>query len=238
MLKIKNFKKIKEYPSYFIKSDGSMIIKYCNQNKYIQKENEIYFLNYKNQFKKLDKNKYLIINNKVYRKIKISDNKIGYLFVKLHNDTGPKNMYIHRIMYQTFSGTIPNGMQINHINHKKYDNNINNLELVTPSENQKKAQLFYNKNILKKCKKCGNKIKNKSKTDICGKCKPNNKNRSYYRKVKNRPSKELLENLIQNNSFVKIGKMYNVSDNAVRKWCKSYGLPFRQKDILNHYNKN
>lgn len=26
-------------------------------------------------------------------------------------------------------------------------------------------------------------------------------------------------------------KMYKVSDNAVRKWCKSYNLPSRRKDI-------
>lgn len=25
--------------------------------------------------------------------------------------------------------------------------------------------------------------------------------------------------------------MYNVTDNTVRKWCKSYGLPFRTGDI-------
>jgi hypothetical protein len=26
-------------------------------------------------------------------------------------------------------------------------------------------------------------------------------------------------------SFVQVGKKYNVSDNAVRKWCKYYQLP-------------
>jgi hypothetical protein len=25
--------------------------------------------------------------------------------------------------------------------------------------------------------------------------------------------------------------MYNVSDNAIRKWCKDYNLPYRKKDI-------
>ena len=25
--------------------------------------------------------------------------------------------------------------------------------------------------------------------------------------------------------------LYSVSDNAVRKWCKSYGLPYKSKDI-------
>ena len=44
-------------------------------------------------------------------------------------------------------------------------------------------------------------------------------------------SKEELEQLIYNTPFTKIGEIYNVSDNAVRKWCKKYGLPYRKKDI-------
>lgn len=40
-----------------------------------------------------------------------------------------------------------------------------------------------------------------------------------------------LKNKIRNESFVEIGKQYGVSDNAIRKWCKSYGLPYRSKDI-------
>ena len=50
------------------------------------------------------------------------------------------------------------------------------------------------------------------------------------RKVE-RPSKEVLLELIKTTSFINIGKLYNVTDNAVRKWCKSYGLPYKQKDI-------
>lgn len=50
------------------------------------------------------------------------------------------------------------------------------------------------------------------------------------RKV-DRPSYEQLKFLICNMSFVDIGKIYSVSDNAVRKWCKSYGLPYKSKDI-------
>ena len=50
------------------------------------------------------------------------------------------------------------------------------------------------------------------------------------RKVE-RPSKEELYKLIKNNSFVAVGKMFNVSDNAIRKWCKEYNLPSRKKDL-------
>lgn len=46
-----------------------------------------------------------------------------------------------------------------------------------------------------------------------------------------RPTKEELEKLIYTMSFVQIGVLYSVSDNAVRKWCKKYGLPYKHKDI-------
>ena len=46
-----------------------------------------------------------------------------------------------------------------------------------------------------------------------------------------RPSRDELKKLIRNTSFVSIGKMYNVTDNAVRKWCDFYKLPRRKTDI-------
>ena len=56
-------------------------------------------------------------------------------------------------------------------------------------------------------------------------------NRIKNRKILERPSKEDLLKLILSKSFLKIGRMYNVSDNTIRKWCKQYNLPFRRKDI-------
>jgi hypothetical protein len=45
----------------------------------------------------------------------------------------------------------------------------------------------------------------------------------------------LLE-LIKTKSFKEIGKIYNVSDNAIRKWCKSEGLPYLKSEIKKLYN--
>lgn len=42
--------------------------------------------------------------------------------------------------------------------------------------------------------------------------------------VKNRPSKEELSELINNNSWVFIGRKYGVTDNAIKKWARSYKL--------------
>lgn len=56
----------------------------------------------------------------------------------------------------------------------------------------------------------------------------------YMKKTReNIPTKADLEKYIYNLPFTQIGEMYGVSDNAVRKWCKYYGLPYRRKDITN-----
>lgn len=43
-------------------------------------------------------------------------------------------------------------------------------------------------------------------------------------KVKNRPDKKELKNLIEKYNWTELGRMYNVSDNAIRKWARKYGL--------------
>ena len=46
-----------------------------------------------------------------------------------------------------------------------------------------------------------------------------------------RPSMEDLASLLKTNSFLSVGKMFGVSDNAIRKWCKGHGLdPKKVKD--------
>ena len=46
-----------------------------------------------------------------------------------------------------------------------------------------------------------------------------------------RPLREELKDMIRHLSFTAIGRKYNVSDNAIRKWCDFYHLPRRIKDI-------
>lgn len=45
-----------------------------------------------------------------------------------------------------------------------------------------------------------------------------------------RPTKEELYNELLNNSFLAVGRKYGVSDNAIRKWCKKYGLPTKASE--------
>jgi len=59
----------------------------------------------------------------------------GYAFYVLVDREIRKNLRPHRMVYEAFVGPIPEGMQINHKNGKKADNRLENLEVVTPSEN-------------------------------------------------------------------------------------------------------
>lgn len=50
------------------------------------------------------------------------------------------------------------------------------------------------------------------------------------RKVE-RPSRDQLKELIRTLPFTTIGKQFNVTDNAIRKWCKNENLPTTKKEI-------
>lgn len=64
-----------------------------------------------------------------------------------------------------------------------------------------------------------------------GRTKLQNEYSIRVRKIKERPTKDVLLGLIIKYGFSKTGEMYGVSDNTIRKWCKYYGLPHRKKDL-------
>lgn len=60
----------------------------------------------------------------------------GYKFVRLSNGCGKrKHFRVHRLVYETFKSDIPDGFQIDHIDRNKANNSIENLRVVTGSEN-------------------------------------------------------------------------------------------------------
>ena len=79
-------------------------------------------------------------------------------------------------------------------------------------------------NSIKLCKKCGRPLSTKD-AEYCQTC-----IHEFQRKCE-WPSRDELKKLIRSAPFLQIGKKYNVSDNAVRKWCLNYGLPSKKKEI-------
>lgn len=54
----------------------------------------------------------------------------------------------------------------------------------------------------------------------------------YTRKnLANKPTKEELYELLKIYSFNKVGEMFDVSGNAIKKWCKLYGIPHLRSEI-------
>ena len=46
---------------------------------------------------------------------------------------------MQRLVYSAFHGPIPDGYQVDHVNHQRSDNRLENLQLLTPAENQRKT---------------------------------------------------------------------------------------------------
>lgn len=87
-------------------------------------------------------------------------------------------------------------------------------EINTQKEQEKK---------INKCKQCGAEIDRQAY--YCIECW-----RILSRKAE-RPSREELKQLIRNNTFADLSRMFDVSDNSIKKWCKKYELPHRTSDI-------
>lgn len=236
------YKQIAEYPLYYIDSNGTSVLKLCKR-EYYNKIGDNIFRRKKITGKyniQMPNEKYIEIDGLIYRIIKILENKSGYKFVKLTNDSGKRTLYIHRLVYTTYIGSIPSDMEVNHIDHNKSDNSMDNLELVTHSENLKKAVLHYGNKLAPRCKQCGRRIYSKKPNTVyCYKCAKTYDESLYTHPKKYKyehPSKEVLWELIKTKPFVEIGRMYGVTDNAIRKLAKSYNLPFRKNDIKLHIN--
>lgn len=79
------------------------------------------------------------------------------------------------------------------------------------------------------CIDCGKIIDNRSQR--CEECEHKRQRKTEW------PQRDELKKLIRAQPFSTIGKMYNVSDNAVRKWCKNYNLPTKKSEIKQYSDK-
>lgn len=137
----------------------------------------------------------------------------------------------------------PMPLILDHINGYNKDNRLENLRWVCGNCNlQLDTTNGKNKNhgvrLYHYCIDCGKKVsKNAERCIDCNKKVGNqtqcviyedniifpNSNKPVYRRE--------LKDLIRNKSFTYIGEYYGVSDNAVRKWCKRFGLPTKSLEI-------
>ena len=100
-------------------------------------------------------------------------------------------------------------------NYQFFDENVI-AKLETPP---KRSQVRF-------CLECGTQIHRDNESGLCEVCV-----RKRTRKVE-RPNREEMKELLQKHTFVDLGKMFGVSDNAIRKWCKNYNLPSKKADII------
>lgn len=142
-------------------------------------------------------------------------------------------------------------LHLDHINGINNDNRVENLRLLCPNchsltdtycgknkistsksndpKTQSRLKNPRKKKILEShsCLICNTQIFGKRKKKYCSTAcyhkSRKGKDNLYCRKVE-RPSKEVLELEIKTNSFLSLGRKYGVSDNAIRKWCRSYKI--------------
>jgi hypothetical protein len=118
---------------------------------------------------------------------------------------------------------------LDHINGNNKDDRLENLRWVCPNCNQQLPTTNGKNKTYKEKTYCIDCQKEISKGCIrCRECS------AKYRTIsldKMPVTREKLKDLIRTTPFTKIGEMYQVSDNSIRKWCDKFNLPRKVSDI-------
>ena len=128
----------------------------------------------------------------------------------------------------------PLTLQLDHIDGDNSNNLLDNLRFLCPNCHSQTETYCGRKNKKHKishCSQCNKEIKDTNKTGMCQACNVQVGTYSDIAKRRQRKNgnsilitKLELESLIESYSLTSIGKMYGVSDNAVRKWCKKHEI--------------
>lgn len=147
-------------------------------------------------------------------------------------------VYVHILVAEKKLGRYLTSKEVvHHIDENKLNNNPDNLLVFTSKAEHTAYHYYKDMNLMiynddgtvsykygfsQICPICGEWKDHHA--EICLECR-RKKNAEHI------PSRIELKTMIRVLPFTQIAKKYNVTDNAVRKWCKRYNLPFRTKDI-------
>lgn len=139
----------------------------------------------------------------------------------------------------SYTGKTP--LEIHHIDGDYTNNTEENLQVLCPNCHSltgtykslnkigREGREFYSNRKENRCIDCGTIISDNATR--CRHCQ--GKTRIEQPPI----SREELKQLIRTTPFTTIGKAYNISDNAIKKWCDKYNLPRLKRDINNLSNK-
>ena len=117
-------------------------------------------------------------------------------------------------------------LQLHHKDGNNSNHKLDNIEILCPNCHSQ-TDSYAGRNLLKRKEKEDNKISNNSVKQQ-GVCLKTEKQKKVNSKI---PSRDILKNQIRTMSFLSIGRLYDVSDNTVRKWCDKYNLPRKATEI-------
>lgn len=126
----------------------------------------------------------------------------------------------------------PLTLELDHIDGDRHNNELDNLRFLCPSCHSQ-TETFAGKSRIKKvvkfCK-CGTKLSKDNLSGNCSKCASATRSIALKFEV----SKEELTSLVTEHSLLKIGEMFGVSDNAVRKRCVKLGVDVKSLSRFSH----
>lgn len=187
---------------YEIKNFSFSILEECDREKLNEKE--IFYIK---KYNSLKPNGYNIVEggNNFQKSVKLSKKDVEEIIKLLKNTTLTSKEIA-----------------------KKFNVNYTTISSINTGTTWKNISINYpirkanNKKYKKHCLDCGKEITKQSIR--CRSC-----FEISQRKI-NRPSKEELIKELKETNFVQTGKRYNVSDVAIRKWCKGYNISDKAKD--------
>lgn len=103
----------------------------------------------------------------------------------------------------------------------------NGYNILPGGQKNRQGKIWY-------CKECGVQIS--SGSTYCQDCYQKIYNKAIKVPRENRPSPLELGRMVKKYGFEKTAKQFNVTSNAVRKWCKNYNIPYHTKELVKWYN--